>query len=155
MAVDDNPAMPAATVRRAVPDDATAIAGLFARSRAVAMPWLPVLHSPDEDVEFFRGEVSRGIAWVALNGEALAGFAVVDDDWLRHLYVEPDGRGSGVGSTLLAVSIEHGARQLWVFERNAAAREFYRHRGFVDMERTDGSANEERLPDVRMELASG
>lgn len=149
------PTMSEVTVRRADASDAAAIAGLFARSRAASMPWLPVLHSPEEDLAFFGGEVTTNAAWVAVDGEVLTGFAVVGDGWLRHLYVEPERRGSGVGGILLAVTVEHGARQLWVFERNSAARAFYRHRGFADQERTDGSANEERQPDVRMELASG
>lgn len=38
---------------------------------------------------------------------------------------------------------------LWVFETNVDARRFYRDHGFVEVERTDGSANEERSPDVR------
>jgi chorismate mutase len=39
---------------------------------------------------------------------------------------------------------------LWVFESNAPARRFYARRGLVELERTDGSANEERSPDVRL-----
>lgn len=147
--------MPATTVRRAVSDDAAVIAGLFARSRAVAMPWLPVLHSPEEDVAFFHHEVTVGSGWVTEDGRVVTGVAVVADGWLRHLYVEPDQRGIGIGSLLLTTSVEDGARLLWVFQRNSAARAFYARRGFVEVERTDGSGNEEKEPDVRMELASG
>jgi chorismate mutase len=39
---------------------------------------------------------------------------------------------------------------LWVFEVNHPARGFYARRGLVELERTDGSANEERAPDIRM-----
>ena len=39
---------------------------------------------------------------------------------------------------------------LWVFESNEPARAFYRARGLVDLERTDGAANEEKAPDIRM-----
>ncbi len=39
---------------------------------------------------------------------------------------------------------------LWVFESNAPARAFYANRGLIELERTDGSANEEKAPDVRM-----
>ena len=37
-----------------------------------------------------------------------------------------------------------------MFESNVAARAFYARHGLVELERTDGSANEERRPDVRM-----
>ena len=39
---------------------------------------------------------------------------------------------------------------LWVFESNAPARGFYRSRGCIELERTDGEANEERAPDIRV-----
>jgi hypothetical protein len=40
--------------------------------------------------------------------------------------------------------------ELWVFQRNDAAREFYARHGFIELRRTDGSGNEEREPDVRL-----
>ena len=39
---------------------------------------------------------------------------------------------------------------LWVFEINGPARDFYGRHGFVELERTDGSANEEQSPDIKM-----
>ncbi len=39
---------------------------------------------------------------------------------------------------------------LWVFEVNTPARAFYARHGLVEVERTDGSANEEQEPDIRM-----
>ena len=44
-----------------------------------------------------------------------------------------------------------GALQLWTFQVNVRARAFYRHHGFREVELTDGRANEEREPDVRLE----
>jgi ribosomal protein S18 acetylase RimI-like enzyme len=40
---------------------------------------------------------------------------------------------------------------LWVFESNLPAQAFYRAHGFEVTERTDGSGNEERAPDLRMD----
>ena len=37
-----------------------------------------------------------------------------------------------------------------MFESNAPARSFYARRGLVELERTDGSGNEEKSPDVKM-----
>jgi hypothetical protein len=38
---------------------------------------------------------------------------------------------------------------LWTFQTNTGARRFYERHGFVAVDETDGSANEERAPDVR------
>ena len=38
---------------------------------------------------------------------------------------------------------------LWTFQVNTPAQRFYRRHGFVATERTDGSRNEEREPDIR------
>ena len=51
---------------RLSPDDAAEVAALFARSRAAGLPWLPVLHTPEEDVAYFaaqlRDHVGLGVA---------------------------------------------------------------------------------------------
>jgi chorismate mutase len=39
---------------------------------------------------------------------------------------------------------------LWVFESNEPARGFYRRHGLVELEHTDGSANDEKAPDLKM-----
>lgn len=139
-------------IRAAAPEDAVAVADLFARSRAAAMPWLPVLHSAEEDVAFFSAQLSGHRGWLAA-GPGIRGFAVAGDGWLHHLYVDPDDRGRGIGTALLAVAVAAGARRLWVFQRNTTARAFYLARGFVEVERTAGSGNEECEPDVLMALA--
>ena len=38
---------------------------------------------------------------------------------------------------------------LWVFESNRRAQAFYERHGFVAVERTDGTGNEEQEPDIR------
>lgn len=38
--------------------------------------------------------------------------------------------------------------QLWTFQNNLLALRFYESRGFIAIKQTDGSANEEREPDV-------
>jgi putative acetyltransferase len=136
----------------AMPGDAVVVAAVFRRSREAAMPWLPVLHTPEEDVEFFRSQLSEHCSWVALAGGQVAGFAVAGEGWLHHLYVEPDLRGRGMGSAMLdeAKDAFPTGLWLWVFERNAAARVFYEARGFLEVERTDGTGNQEKEPDVLM-----
>ena len=73
--------------------------------------------------------------------------------WLDDLYVLPAHQGSGVGGALLDLvrSVRPDGLGLYVFESNTPARRFYEARGFVVTDRSDGSANEEREPDLRME----
>lgn len=143
--------------RRALPDDTPAIAAVFRRSRAAALPWLPVLHTPEEDRGYFGSQVDATDAWVVagLDGTIL-GFAIADDGWLNHCYVDADERGRGVGAALLA-AVRSGhpePMQLWAFQRNQPARDFYARHGWREVELTDGSGNEEREPDVRMEIGA-
>ncbi|MDP1876851.1 MAG: GNAT family N-acetyltransferase [Actinomycetota bacterium] len=140
-------------VRRAVLADADAIAALFARSRAAAMPWLPVLHTPDEDREFFAGEVTNATGWVVEDAGRVLGAAVAREGWLNHLYVDDDCQGRGVGTALLDRVVQDAGPglRLWAFRQNYRARAFYSARGFVEIDRTDGSGNEERTPDVLLQ----
>jgi GNAT superfamily N-acetyltransferase len=140
------------TIRSLARPDAAEVAVVFAASRRAAMPWLPVLHTPDEDRAFFASEVESSTGWGLFEDGRLVGFALARDGWLNHLYVDPDRRGTGVGTLLLSRVLEDSPSgvDLWAFARNEAALAFYARRGFEVVERTDGSANEEREPDVRM-----
>ena len=139
-------------VRAAETADVHDVIEVFHASRAAAMPWLPLLHTPEEDLAFFSAQLAGGAAWVAHVDGALVGFAICSSGWLDHLYVRPDVRGEGVGSILLARAKDDqpSGLHLWVFTRNSPAREFYSRRGFVEVLQTDGSGNEEREPDVQM-----
>jgi GNAT superfamily N-acetyltransferase len=144
------------TLRPATVADAAACARVLRGSRAAAMPWLPVLHSPEEDLAYLTGVLGRMRAWVAGTDDGVVGFAVVDTDAgvLDHLYLDPGVQRRGIGSALLAAARASydGPLELWVFADNAAARAFYAAHGGVELYATDGSGNEERTPDVRMRL---
>ncbi|MEQ8656918.1 MAG: GNAT family N-acetyltransferase [Hyphomicrobiales bacterium] len=73
---------------------------------------------------------------------------------ISHLFVHPDHQGKGLGPRLLDDAItRHGPPlHLWVFEANTRARALYESRGFVVTDRTDGSGNDEKLPDMRYDL---
>jgi GNAT superfamily N-acetyltransferase len=144
-------------LRRLGPEDADAVADVFARSRATAMPWLPTLHTVAENRAFFAAETASSVGWGAFTAAGLAGFALVRAGWLNHLYVSSEAQGAGIGSALLARSLAHagGDLQLWTFQRNGRARAFYARRGFVEAELTDGSGNEEGEPDVRLRFPAG
>ena len=132
--------------------DAQAIARLHRASREAAMPWLPVIHSPDEELEFFRNQVLPDqTVIVADNMDQVAGFAAYTHGWLNHLYVAPDAWRGGIGSELLRqVQAASSSLQLWTFQGNTTARRFYARFRFEEVEFTNGRRNEEKMPDVRM-----
>ncbi len=140
-------------IRPAEPGESDVLAALYGRSRAAAaMP--PSIHTADEDRAFFAARLrdDEHELWVAEREGAPLGYAMITTGWLDHLFVDPATQGAGVGGALL--DTVKGLRPegfcLWVFEANEPARRFYRERGLVELERTDGSGNEERAPDVRM-----
>ena len=130
--------------------DAAEVAVIIRRSREQAMPWLPDLHTPEEDRAFFAGELARSRGWGVRRDGALLGAALVADGWLTQLYVSPDWQGRGIGSALLAAARAEAVEplRLWAFARNVRAQEFYARAGFEEERATDGSGNEEREPDL-------
>lgn len=142
-------------LRRAERGDADAIADLYTAARIAAVPLMPpALHTNAEDRRWFADRLTDGEheAWLAEQDGELVGFALLTATWLDHLFVRPDRKRTGVGTALLALAKTlrpHGFG-LWVFESNLAARAFYARHGLVEVERTDGSDNEEKAPDIKM-----
>src|SRR2546430_13926251 len=126
--------MPDFRIRLARPDDAEAIAGAHIDARRVAMPWLPNLHSRADAIRYFSEVVVVDEeVYVAEVDGGVAGFIAIAGDHVDHLYVAPPYQGRGIGSLLLAKAKElrPGGLQLWTFERNTRARQFYEARGFI------------------------
>ena len=116
----------------------------------------PGIHTAEEDRAWFAARLRDGDheVWVAEDADGLLlGYALLTATWLDHLFVEPGapgrgrrrraaGRGQGAATRrLLPVGLR--------VQRRPPAR-FYARRGLVELERTDGSGNEEQAPDVRM-----
>jgi putative acetyltransferase len=139
-------------IRRAGITDIDAVARLHRHVRRESLPFLPDLHTPDEDLQFFRDAVfAQCEVWVA-GGGAIDGFIAFRAGWVDHLYVRPDCQRRGIGSALLAQATQtYPLLWLWTFQRNEAAIRFYRAHGFREIERTDGARNEEREPDILFE----
>jgi ribosomal protein S18 acetylase RimI-like enzyme len=138
-------------LRPATPEDAVAIARVHRLATRVSLPFLPELHTPEEDLWFVRERLSaNNTVWVAEVAGEVAGYVAFHDGWIDHLFVHPDHQGRGLGPRLLDKALEDGAeRQLWTFQQNTRARAFYEKRGFVAVEFTEGEGNEEKTPDVR------
>lgn len=139
-----------AHLRRARQDEAAAVAGISRASRSHFLPFLPDLHSPQEDEVFFREQVFRTCeVWVAETNALLVGFCAFRTGWVDHLYLLPGCVGRSLGQSLLnEAKARHGHLQLWVFLHNSRAISFYERNGFTRVRETDGSGNEERLPDA-------
>jgi putative acetyltransferase len=122
------------------------------------MRYLPDLHRGAEDIRFFSEQVlpTSGVNVAEIDGE-IVGFSAVRAGWLDHLYVTPDHQGYCIGGSLLQLAMtEHPeGLSLWAFEPNDRAIAFYARAGFVEELRTDGSTNEEHVPDVQMRWAGG
>jgi GNAT superfamily N-acetyltransferase len=133
-------------------DDVAAIAALLARSKADAMPWLAVVHTPAEDLWWVENVllVEHGVS-VVRDGDLLIAVLATSNGWLDQLYVAPGSQGAGIGRALVehAKARSGGLLDLWAFQRNARARRFYEAAGFIAVEFTDGAGNEECEPDVR------
>ncbi len=140
------------TLRPATLDDVPPVGALFTHTRRTCMPYLPALHTADEDHAWMRDVVFKNCdVWIAEVDGSLAGFLAVEGDTLAHLYVHPEHHSRGVGTALLAKARElrpNGFR-LWVFQRNAQARHFYERNGLRLAQLTDGATNEERTPDAQ------
>jgi putative acetyltransferase len=138
-------------LRRALPEDAAGMAVAHRQAMRISLPFLPELHSAEEDQWFMRERLmATNEVWVAEVGGVVAGYVGFHEGWIDHLYVHPDHQGQGLGPKLLAKALEGGTeRRLWTFQQNVRARAFYEKRGFVAELFTDGEDNEEKMPDVR------
>ncbi|GHJ58201.1 hypothetical protein NOK12_07200 [Nocardioides sp. OK12] len=139
-------------LRPAEPGEGAALAAVhLAARRAAPMP--EPVHDPADVTRWLSGRLESDEVWVAdLAGHGVVGYARLTPGWLDDLYVAPVAARRGVGSALLDLvksRLPEGFC-LWVFASNAPARAFYARHGLVELEATDGSANEEGAPDVRM-----
>ena len=137
-------------VRRARDDESDAVAALFRLSKETAMPYLPDLHTAEEDRAFVRDRVFTTCeVWVAERDGELAGMCAFREGWVDHLYVHPGCLRTGAGAALLLKAKHANDRlQLWAFQRNENALRFYEAQGFRLLRTTDGRDNEEGEPDA-------
>ncbi|MBV8971813.1 MAG: GNAT family N-acetyltransferase [Sphingomonadaceae bacterium] len=132
-------------------DETDRAADLHRRAGALIPGYDTSRHTPAEFAALYRDRVIRaGPIWGAYDGPAMVGFVALLPGWIDHLYVEPARHGEGIGSGLLRLAQrEQDDLQLHTFQANVRARALYEQHGFVLAELTDGSRNEEQMPDVR------
>lgn len=141
-------------LRRAVPADAASVASVYIRSFNAALPTVRRGKTDDEIRDYIaRVVVPDRETWVADEDGILIGLMVLNAGWISQLYLLPDARGRGLGDRFVTLAKERftDGLQLWAFQVNEPALRFYARHGFEEAERTDGSENQEKEPDVRME----
>jgi GNAT superfamily N-acetyltransferase len=140
-------------LRRGTDADADIAAEVYLRARHHAIPEIPPLaHPADEVRQWMRGVLAEQEVWLACADDgAPLGLMVLDGDWVEQLYVDPAWTGRGLGTRLLELAKQRhpDGLQLWTFVSNVRAQRFYERNGFSVEERTDGSGNEEHAPDLR------
>lgn len=139
-------------LRRATSSDARAAAEVWLRSFAAALPTVPCAHTEADVHDWFaRLLVPRYETWVADNDGSVVGLMVLNGGEMKQLYLDPAWRGEGLGDQFMALAKQQrpDGLALWTFQVNTSAHRFYERHGFTEIERTDGSRNDEREPDVR------
>jgi len=128
----------------------TALARLHRRTVQISLPFLPTLHTPEEDAWWFCERLyATNQVWLAEDGEGPCGYIAFRPDFIEHLFIRPELQGGGLGLRLLDKAKAASAElSLWTFQQNLRARRFYERHGFVVVTETDGADNEEKLPDV-------
>ena len=138
-------------LRKLTPIDMDAAAVVHRAALDDALPALAGLHTPAEDRWFFRERVFKSCElWGVFDRTELMAMIAFREGWIDHLYVLPIAQGHGVCIQLLQVAQNaFDDLQLWTFQCNLRARRFYGARGFLLLEETDGTRNEENEPDAR------
>lgn len=124
------------------------------------------LHTAAEDRRWMQEVFARQLVLVAEidDGEGaeegtgkIVGLLSMSDGTVHNLYVRPGFQNQGIGHQLIetAKTCSGGELRLWVFEPNEGAIRFYERHGFVTVRKTDGRANEERVPDRLMAWYGG
>jgi len=127
-------------IRRATPDDAPAIAAVQARTWRHAYADIvdpERMPEPGQQAPRFAQRIAGGAEVYVFDQDGrIAGFAALDGNEVRAIYVDPPAQGAGVGTALLAAAVEalraagHREAFLWTFEANGLARAFYERNGW-------------------------
>jgi putative acetyltransferase len=139
------------TLRRAAASDADEIANVYYASFRL-LTFLPMLHTIEEYRWFVSNVTLKECeVTVAEDESGIVAFLALRGEEVRLLYTRPDRIGMGAGTQLIdtAKASGIGALELWCFQANERARRFYEARGFHPIRFTDGTDNEEQMPDIR------
>lgn len=110
-----------------------------------------------EDRQYFRDHILKQnqVFVVEEEGRVIA-FLAMREDFIDHLYVDPDAQGRGVGKALLTYARQLSPEHLWLYtlQINMNARSFYEKNGFT-AEKFGISPPPESEPDVEYHWRKG
>lgn len=136
-------------LRPAQPTDAGAV-GAILSAFIDDTDWVPRVHTRAEDLSFAGHMIEQGWVTVAEQNGQVRAFSALKGAEVHSLYVAADAQGQGIGTDLLThMQAKANTLTLWTFQANTGAQRFYLRHGFTEVERTDGSGNDEGLPDIR------
>lgn len=152
--------------RPATDTDAEQVASVYLASRKAFVAFAPLAHADDEVRAWIvNALIPGGGVSVAADGgsnEAVVGMMAISRQdgvgWIDQLYLHPSVVGRGIGTRFITLAKESlgSPIRLYTFQGNAGARRFYERLGFRAIAFRDGSANEERSPDILYEwVAAG
>ena len=134
-------------IRPARDSDAGALGAILSEFVEVT-DWMPRLHSRAENISF-AAQLIAGHSVFVWGTDRPLGFIALHQNSIDALYIRNDQHGQGYGSTLLPYAQSMRSElELWTFKQNTPARRFYAKHGFSEVKFTDGSGNDEGLPDV-------
>ncbi|WP_170782899.1 GNAT family N-acetyltransferase [Ruegeria lacuscaerulensis] len=112
--------------------------------------WMPELHSHAETIAFCGRMIDQDWVTVAESDDGVVGFLALNGVEVHSLYLSAPARGQGIGQRLLDhAKAERSHLSLFAFQANGGARRFYERNGFAEVARSDGSDNDENLPDIK------
>lgn len=148
-------------MRAATAGDAARIAEILRASRKAFLPYAPSRLADSGVRAWVRDELlaSQQVTVALVHGRVVGVLALAKNKgitWITQLYLDPFFVGQGIGRRLLAHAVATAPKpiRLYTFQQNGGACRFYERDGFVAMVFGDGSANEERCPDVLYEFAA-
>jgi GNAT superfamily N-acetyltransferase len=137
-------------LRQALLDDMPVLARLYRRTVKTSLPFIPTLHTPEEDAWWFAERLfTVNEVWLVEGEDGPEGYIAFRSDFIEHLFIAPEAQGRRLGVRLLERAKESAHElSLWTFQQNLRARRFYETHGFFVVTETEGADNEEKLPDV-------
>ena len=140
------------SIEAATPEDVPDIVALNKRVFSETYPDFPEVHTDEEDLEHFTSVLENEDVRVARSEGKIFGYIAFSPGQLNKLYIDPEFQGHGLGEKLVDLAkAENDHLLLWTFQVNDKAKRFYERLGFVAVQETDGTTNDEGQPDVQYE----
>jgi GNAT superfamily N-acetyltransferase len=136
-------------IRPALPLDAGQV-GAILSDFIDSTTWMPRMHTRAEEIAFADRLIAQN--WVnVFERTGIEAFIARQGSKIHALYVSSPAQGHGIGTRLVNhAKSQNDTLELWTFQKNLRAQQFYTRHGFIEKSRTDGRGNDEKLPDIHL-----